>query len=71
MPVRVTIKDRDPQTHMQATHYIVDPQGLLHIYAGHTNIATYREWDNAVTATPTTDDEPNTNAVPRGGFGST
>ncbi len=75
----ILVSTRGNQTiHPHATHYIADPQGLLHIYTGETHTATYREWDYAYTgnwddtapATPAEATPATKDAVPRRGFGS-
>lgn len=35
-----------------ATHWVVDPRGILHIYQGETILASYREWLDVHTAIP-------------------
>ena len=78
----ILVSTRGSQTaHPHATHYIADPQGLLHIYTGETHTATYKEWDYAYTGNwddtkPATEPKAATQsnsahtAVPRHGFGS-
>lgn len=83
----ILVSTRGNQTiHPHATHYLADPQGLLHIYTGETHTATYKEWDHAYTGNwddtgrniNVNTDNPNLNetaqakqaAVPRTGFGS-
>lgn len=62
MAVRVTSNGKG-ETHVAATHYLVDPMGLLHIYTGDTHTATYRDWSSAVVSVgigepPREDSEP-------------
>lgn len=78
----ILVSTRGNQTaHPHATHYIADPQGLLHIYTSETHTATYKEWDYAytgnwddTTAPGEVDAAEHANrvhtAVPRHGFGS-
>ena len=80
----ILVSTRGNQTiHPHATHYLADPQGLLHIYTGETHTATYKEWDHAYTGnwddtTAAAQTEPAAaehdkrahTAVPRGGFGA-
>lgn len=38
------------ETHVAATHFIIDPQGILHIYAGEVHTASYRDWSSVAMA---------------------
>lgn len=46
MAVRV-VSNGKGETHVVATHYVIDPHGVLHLYAADTNVASYRTWDAA------------------------
>lgn len=52
------------ETHVAATHFIIDPQGILHIYAGEVHTASYRDWSSVAMAlaagTPPPEPEPET-----------
>ncbi len=47
MPVLVAIPgNTEKQGWPAATHYIVDPQAVLHVYEGEKQIASYKAWDS-------------------------
>ncbi|KRQ27159.1 MULTISPECIES: hypothetical protein [unclassified Mycobacteroides] len=49
MPVLVTIPgSTDNQGWPSATHYVVDPQAVLHVYNGDKLITSYKTWDQVV-----------------------
>ena len=45
MAVRVVTNGKG-ETHVVATHYVIDPHGVLHLYAADTNVASYRDWSS-------------------------
>lgn len=45
MPVRV-VTNGSGETHVAATHYVVDPHSILHLYVGDVNVASYRDWSS-------------------------
>ncbi|WP_165618468.1 hypothetical protein [Mycobacteroides chelonae] len=49
MPVLVTIPgSTDNQGWPSATHYVVDPQAVLHVYNGDKLVTSYKAWDQVV-----------------------
>lgn len=49
MPVLVTIPNTaENQGWPLATHYVVDPQAVLHVYNGDKLITSYKTWDQVV-----------------------
>lgn len=49
MPVLVTIPSAaENQGWPLATHYVVDPQAVLHVYNGDKLITSYKTWDQVV-----------------------
>lgn len=49
MPVLVTIPGTtENQGWPAATHYVVDPQAVLHVYKGADLLASYKAWDSAI-----------------------
>lgn len=49
MPVLVTIPGTtENQGWPAATHYVVDPQAVLHVYNGDKLVTSYKAWDQVV-----------------------
>lgn len=49
MPVLVTIPSAtENQGWPSATHYVVDPHAVLHVYQGADLLASYKAWDSAI-----------------------
>lgn len=85
MPVLVSVRGTE-RIHPDASHYIITPTNICHIYTGDLNTASYRDWDYAYLGTgDDTGHSYNINAdipnhgqaaqakqaaVPRTGFGS-
>lgn len=77
MPVLVSVRGRET-VHPNASHYIVTPTNICHIYQGDVCTASYREWDYAYhglgdqtpAAVQDQPPDPVKPSVPRRGFGS-
>ena len=80
MPVLVSVRGKE-SIHPAASHYIVTPTNICHVYTGDTCTASYREWDYAYHGTgdepqvtqdtpPDGDKSKAMATVPRRGFGS-
>ena len=49
MAIRV-VSSGNGETHVAATYYVIDPLGILHLYSGDVNVASYRDWSSVYMA---------------------
>lgn len=47
MAIRV-VSNGNGETHVAASHFVIDPHGMLHIYTGELHTASYRDWSSVV-----------------------